>query len=74
MTGDGVAAEYVSRHFWVRCMGRLLEGKWTPEWSNLRGGALLAIGRAKDAKPFFEDALRRKPELKSARKNLERCK
>ena len=72
MAGDGVSAEDITRRFRNRCRAKGLGKRWTPEWDNLRGSTLLAIGRPQEAKPYFEEALRRKPELNSARKNLER--
>jgi predicted negative regulator of RcsB-dependent stress response len=75
MAGDGAYAERLSEKFRARNakLGRL-ETSWTPEWDNLRGGALLAIGRRDEARDYFERALERKPGLESARKNLEKLR
>lgn len=71
MTGDAKTAERISRTFRLRSSRGGGKNRWTPEWSNLRGGALLALGRRNEAKPYFEDAIQRKPSLQSARRNLE---
>lgn len=72
MTGDAAGAEWLSRRFRDRAAKRgKTETEWTPEWANLRGGALLSLGRFDEARDCFEDALRRNPGLESARRNLE---
>lgn len=64
-------AERITLLFFRRaeCLGE----KWriTPEWENLRGAALVAAGRRKEAIPFFKRALKRKPSLTSARRNMD---
>ena len=69
---DAGYAELISRRFMNQC-GRHadLKSKWTPEWANIRGSALLSLNRLDEARECFEDALRRKPSLISARRNLE---
>ena len=72
VAGDAAYAEWLSRRFRDRAAVRgETEEKWTPEWANLRGGALLALGRNAEARECFEDAVRRKPELVSAHRNLQ---
>lgn len=45
--------------------------RWTPEWDNLAGSALLSAGDVAAAREYFEQALRRNPGLASARRNLD---
>lgn len=71
LAGDGAYAEWMSRNFQERCRQRSRMEAWTPEWENLRGGALMALGRREEAKACFTEALRRKPGLASARRNLQ---
>ncbi|MBR6022496.1 MAG: hypothetical protein IK066_08780, partial [Kiritimatiellae bacterium] len=72
--GDFARAGHLARAFQRRCGARTdSAGRWTPEWSNLLGAALLAAGRPGDARPLFLDALYRNPSLSSARRNLAAC-
>lgn len=73
MIGDAKTTEYLSGAFQRRCAYHGEMNRWTPEWSNLRGGALMALGKRLEAKPFFEDAINRKPSLDSAKRNLKNC-
>lgn len=70
MSGNAGLAGELARRFEMRCRldGRL--DSWTPEWDNLLGGAFLAAGRREEALKYFAEALRRKPSLISARRNL----
>lgn len=73
-TGDHGRAGYIARLFWRRCHILYDDAeRWTPEWANLLGAALLAAGRPDDARPYFLDALARNPDLETARRNLSAC-
>lgn len=72
VAGDAEFSAWATRTIYRKCLRHgTLETDWTPEWANLRGSALLSLGHYDEARPFFEDALRRKPSLTSARRNLE---
>ena len=75
LSGNASRAEHLSRKFRDRCRGLgERDRRWTPAWENLRGGALLALGRREEARACFESALRRDPGLQSARRNLDSMK
>lgn len=67
--GNPDAALNVVRRFRRTC-GHGDVSRWTAEWDNLAGSALLAAGDVEAARECFGQALRRNPGLESARRNL----
>ena len=65
--GDAETSRRLARHF-QRRNGRT--HRWTAEWENLYGAAELQAGRIERARAHFKNALRMKPALESARRNL----